>query len=131
MRVVGSDRTIETTGAEARAKLGLRSDWFTIAEGAHLPAPPTTPAAEPGPEVGIDPFGSGNGASPIEAKFFELGGVDGALGTPVGPELMLPDELGKFRIFTGGAIVWTPDLGAQVIDASFLDEWLPGTGSTE
>lgn len=131
VRVVGSDRTIETTGAEARAKLGLRSDWFTIAEGADLPAPPTTPAAEPGPEVAIDPFGSGNGASPIEAKFFELGGVEGVLGTPVGPELMLPDELGKFRIFTGGAVVWTPELGAQVIDASFLKDWLPSTGSTE
>ncbi len=44
---------------------------------------------------------------------------------------MLPDERGKFRVFTGGIIVWTPDLGAQVIDSSIMREWLPGTGSAE
>ncbi|MEE2030766.1 SpoIID/LytB domain-containing protein [Rhodococcus chondri] len=130
VRVIGADRTIETTGAEARAKLGLRSDWFTVQEGADSAVPPSTPAPEPGPEVGIDPFGSGVG-SPIEEKYIELGGVEGTLGVPVGPELMLPDEGGKFRIFTGGAVVWTPDLGAQVIDASFLRDWLPGAGSSE
>lgn len=130
VRVIGADRTIETTGAEARAKLGLRSDWFTVQEGADSAVPPSTPAPEPGPEVGIDPFGSGVG-SPIEEKYIELGGVEGILGSAVGPELMLPDERGKFRIFTGGAIVWTPDLGAQVIEASFLRDWLPSAGSSE
>ena len=131
VRVVGSDRTIETTGAEARTRLGLRSDWFTVEEGIDDDAPETTPAPEPGPEVGIDPFGSGNGTSPIEQAYLDLGGVDSVLGSPIGPELMLPDEIGKFRIFTGGAIVWTPDLGAQVIDASFLKDWFPATGSAE
>lgn len=130
VRIVGADRTVETTGAEARAKLGLRSDWFTVQEGAEAAVPPSTPAPEPGPEVGDEPFETGHG-SPIEEKYLELGGHDGALGTPVGPELMLPDERGKFRVFTGGIIVWTPDLGAQVIDSSIMREWLPGTGSAE
>ncbi|MGX7723237.1 SpoIID/LytB domain-containing protein [Rhodococcus sp. 5G237] len=131
VRVVGSDRTIETTGAEARTKLGLRSDWFTVKEGIDEDAPEITPAPEPGPETGTDPFGSGTGTSPIEQAYLDLGGVDSVLGSPIGPELMLPDEIGKFRIFTGGAIVWTPDLGAQVIDASFLEDWFPNTGSAE
>ncbi|UYP19180.1 SpoIID/LytB domain-containing protein [Rhodococcus sp. Z13] len=130
VRVVGSDRTIETTGAEARTTLGLRSDWFTVKEGVDETVPEITPAPEPGPEVVADPFGSGSGTSPIEQAYLELGGVESVLGKPIGPELMLPDERGKFRIFTGGAIVWTPELGAQVIDASFLKDWF-STGSAE
>lgn len=133
VRVVGSDRTIETTGAEARTRLGLRSDWFTVQEGVDEAAPETSPAPGPGAEVGIDPFGSdsGDGTSAIEQAYLDLGGVDSVLGSPIGPELMLPDEIGKFRIFTGGAIVWTPSLGAQVIDATFLQDWFPSTGSAE
>ncbi|NLV80205.1 MAG: SpoIID/LytB domain-containing protein [Rhodococcus sp.] len=131
VRVVGSDRTIETTGAEARAKLGLRSDWFTVQEGMGSDVPPITPAPEVGPEVTTDPLGTTDGGSAIEAKYFELGGVESTLGPAVGPELTLPDETGKFRIFTGGAIVWTPELGAQVIDVSFLRDWFPGSGSAD
>lgn len=131
VRVVGSDRTIETTGAEARARLGLRSDWFTVQEGIGDQVPETEPEPGTGSEVGIDPFGSGSDVSPIEQAYLDLGGADSILGAPIGPELMLPDEIGKFRIFTGGAIVWTPTLGAQVIDASFLQDWFPDTGSAE
>lgn len=130
MRVIGSDRTIETTGAEARAKLGLRSDWFSVQEGTEAAVPPPTPAPEIDTEVGALRFETGD-SSEIQSKYLELGGVDGILGSPVGPELMLPDERGKFRIFTGGAIVWTPDLGAQVIESSFLRDWFPSSGSAE
>lgn len=130
VRVIGSDRTIETTGAEARAKLGLRSDWFSVQEGTEAAVPPPTPAPEIDTEVGALRFETGD-SSEIQSKYLELGGVDGILGSPVGPELMLPDERGKFRIFTGGAIVWTPDLGAQVIESSFLRDWFPSSGSAE
>ena len=30
-----------------------------------------------------------------------------------------------------GVILWTPEFGAQVFDASILRQWLPGTGSAE
>ncbi|WP_420751723.1 SpoIID/LytB domain-containing protein [Rhodococcus sp. O3] len=130
VRVVGSDRSIETTGAEARAKLGLRSDWFTVNEGAESTVPPSTPAPETGPEVAITPFGTDQSPA-IQEKYNELGGVAGELGSPVGPELMLPDERGKFQVFTNGVILWTPEFGAQVFDASILRQWLPGTGSAE
>ncbi len=104
-------------------------------EGAESAVPPSTPPApETGPEVAITPpFGTDQSPPAIQEKYNELGGVASELGSPVGPELMLPDERGKFQVFTNGVILWTPpEFGAQVFDASILREWLPGgTGSAE
>lgn len=177
VRVVGTARTVEGSGDEARWKLGLKSDWFTVGGGAPGPIPglpdipglplgsleqlpplpeitpgsieslpipelpplpplpalpgsagplpiaqPVAAVADPaaGAEVGVtDP------ESPIEAKYRELGGAAGALGEPTGPELMLVDESGTFRTFTGGTIVWTPTLGAQVVDTSVVLQQVP------
>lgn len=146
VKVVGSDRTVETTGAEVRAKLKLKSDWFTVAEGVQAPPLPAQPGPEPGTPPGpgpgippvpkprteqvVDPSGTTPG-SPIDEKFRELGGLNSPLGAPIGPELALPDEVGKFRIYTGGTILWTPGLGAQVIDANIARDWLPGAGGAE
>ncbi|WP_305093399.1 SpoIID/LytB domain-containing protein [Prescottella sp. R16] len=60
------------------------------------------------------------GDSPIDAAYRELGGPQSALGEPTGPELMLVDESGTFRSYTGGTIVWTPTLGARVVDDSVV-----------
>ncbi len=131
VKVVGSSGTAEATGAEARSKLKLKSDWFTVGDGLGVPAPP----AAPEPESTLasagedeDTVGTTEG-SPIAEKYKELGGVNSTLGAPIGPELMLPSEAGKFRMYTNGTIIWTEKLGAQVIDASVLREWLPTGGS--
>lgn len=195
VRVVGTTRTVEGSGDEARWKLGLKSDWFTVggAPGPipglpaipglpeipglplgsleqiplpplpeitpgsieQLPIPPLpqlpplpalpgsagplpiaahaaavtepVPAADP---ASVEPVAA-DLESPIEAKYRELGGAAGTLGEPVGPELKLVDESGTFRTYTGGTIVWTPTLGAQVVDSSVvLQEVLPESGAT-
>lgn len=52
--------------------------------------------------------------NPIAAKYEELGGAKGRLGPTVGVELLLPGGSGRFQIYDGGVIVWTPALGVQV-----------------
>lgn len=129
MRVVGSDKTVDVDGDAARRALGLKSDWFTITEGL-VPAP-AAPAAPPEQRQAAPDDAAPEAPAPteIEKKYAELGGANGVLGAPIGPEMAMPDEAGKFRMFTHGAIVWTPTTGAQVIDASVLGSTLPGAGS--
>ncbi|MFF0816257.1 SpoIID/LytB domain-containing protein [Rhodococcus sp. NPDC003318] len=122
LEVVGSGGTARVSGMEARTRLGLKSDWFTVTEGL---------VAGVGPSPAPDTLAEPNAAVPpteIEKKYAEIGGAAGPLGEPIGPEMAMPDEAGKFRMFEGGAIVWTPTLGAQVIDASVVISELP-TGS--
>lgn len=50
-RIVGSDRTVEATGDEVRTKLGLKSDWFSVAGQKSMPKivkPPMGPTAPGG-----------------------------------------------------------------------------------
>ncbi|NLG56259.1 MAG: SpoIID/LytB domain-containing protein [Rhodococcus sp.] len=134
LRVNGSGGSVDVPGMEARFALGLKSDWFTVTEGI-VPGleplgSPVHPAAAPDGEPGID----GDVVQPasdslIDRKFRELGGVNGHLGAPLGPELMLPDESGTFRLYTGGTILWTESLGVRVIDANVLREVLPDSAS--
>ncbi|TXG89515.1 SpoIID/LytB domain-containing protein [Rhodococcus rhodnii] len=126
LKVTGSDGEVEVGGIEARRALDLRSDWFTITEGAV--APPTV--AEPEPELNSPGNNVGGPVSPVDEKYRELGGAASTLGAPLGPQMMLPNEAGVFRLYTGGVIIWTQSLGAQVVDSSVLREWIPdGTGS--
>ncbi|MEV0947124.1 SpoIID/LytB domain-containing protein [Rhodococcus sp. NPDC049939] len=131
VKVVGSTGTAEVTGLEARSKLNLRSDWFTVGPGVGDPEPLSLignpdPASPAGEDVGA--VGTTLG-SPIDEKYEEVGGVNGTLGAPVGPEMMLPSDAGKFRTYTGGTIIWTETLGARVVDANVLREWAPESGS--
>ncbi|AWK70550.1 stage II sporulation protein [Rhodococcus oxybenzonivorans] len=128
VKVVGSAGTTEATGAQARAKLKLKSDWFTVGEGVGIPGEPSVPG-EPDPSLADDDTVGTNPGSPIAEKYKELGGVNSTLGAPVGPEMMLPSEAGKFRMYQNGTIIWTEKLGAQVIDASVLRDWIPTGGS--
>ncbi|WP_327148885.1 SpoIID/LytB domain-containing protein [Nocardia sp. NBC_01329] len=73
--------------------------------------------------------------SPIETAYAEMGGAHGALGLPVTPELPLPEDAGKYRLFENGVIVHTAELGAQVVDFNTLMQLVPsltdGAGSAE
>lgn len=128
-RVVGSSGTAEVTGEQVRSKLKLKSDWFSVVPSTWVPAQPVVPdptrpdqtPVSPGQE---DTIGTVPG-SPIEEKYRSLGGVNSTLGAPIGPEMQLPSEAGKFRMYANGTIIWTKRLGTQVIDASVLHEWIP------
>ncbi|MFE3291764.1 SpoIID/LytB domain-containing protein [Rhodococcus sp. NPDC059234] len=129
LEVVGSNGTVQATGNDARVKLGIKSDWFTIAEGLGAPAPAAPPAAPPAPGAAPEVPPAPVPPSEIEKKYAEFGGPAGVLGAPLGPEMSMPDEAGRFRMFEHGAIVWTSTTGAQVIDASVLTAKLPDSGS--
>ncbi|MFZ2176397.1 MAG: SpoIID/LytB domain-containing protein, partial [Rhodococcus sp. (in: high G+C Gram-positive bacteria)] len=68
VKVVGTSGTAEATGTEARSKLKLKSDWFTIGEGLGIPGAPDLGAPdEEGDTIGTNP------GSPIDEKYKELG----------------------------------------------------------
>ncbi|MEU4314810.1 SpoIID/LytB domain-containing protein [Nocardia sp. NPDC024068] len=90
---------------------------------------PVSPGgAVPGLAPGVTP-------SPIDTAYAEMGGARSAVGLPVTPELPLPDDAGRYRLFENGVIIYTPALGAQVVDFTTLMQLVPGmeqgSGSAE
>lgn len=59
----------------------------------------------------------------IQKKYRALGGRNGFLGDPTGPETSTPDGYGRFRHFQGGSIYWTPDTGAYEVHGAILQKW--------
>ncbi|TSE00850.1 SpoIID/LytB domain-containing protein [Skermania sp. ID1734] len=146
LKVVGTTGTVECSGDDARGKLNLDSDLFDVAEGTNAtpppppaPAPAPAPVPEPAPAPAQPPTPAPTGVDPtvpdqtkvnadvsaIDAKYQSTGGAAGPLGAPLGPEMDLPQGAGKFRTFTGGVIIWTQELGAQVVETSALLNALP------
>ncbi len=129
VEVVGTDATVGATGIQFRQKLGLKSDWFTIGDGAGVVVAPDSESKVPeSNSPSDDPSGTVT-ETQIEKKYRELGGESGSLGAPAGPEMQLPSEAGTFRVYENGTIIWTKVLGAQVVDANVLREWIPTGGS--
>ncbi len=113
-QIVGTAKSVTVSGATVRAKLGLKSDWFTVAG-----ATPggTPPPATPSPPAHVQPVvyrGSGNvlGATATEVPFGQRGDVpltcdwngDGV------------DTLGVFR---GGVFHVTNDPASGRAEATF------------
>lgn len=63
------------------------------------------------------------GISEIEKKYNELGGNQGLLGLPIGPEQLTPDGIGRYQRFQFGNIYWSPSYGAHVVPGIFLREY--------
>ncbi|MFF0541561.1 SpoIID/LytB domain-containing protein [Nocardia thailandica] len=82
------------------------------------PRPPTAP--EEGVEEAPLP-----GESAIDAVYRRIGGAQSAVGAPIGPEMLLPQRAGTYRMYANGVIVATPTLGAQVVDFTTLLELVP------
>lgn len=91
------------------------------APGELVPAEPEAPDPRtPAPETVID------------AEYRRIGGPSSPVGRPLGPEMLLPDHAGTYRMFTNGVIIATPTLGPQVVDFTTLLTLIPGpaTGTT-
>jgi len=58
----------------------------------------------------------------IYKKYLALGGSNGFLGAPLGPETQAPDGFGRFRDFQGGSIYWTSQTGAHEIQGAIRDK---------
>ncbi|WP_084508388.1 SpoIID/LytB domain-containing protein [Nocardia pseudovaccinii] len=113
----------------------LRSEYSSAPDGGE---PADIYAFDVGPtpaELGTPVVGAGNpvdppkqtlvAESPIDAEYRRIGGANSAVGQPLGPEMALPQNGGIYRLFTNGAIIATPTLGAQVVDFTTLMQRVP------
>ncbi len=66
--------------------------------------------------------------SAIDAEYRRIGGATSTIGTPLGPEMILPRRAGTYRLYTNGVIIVTPTLGAQVVDYSRMLQVVPEGG---
>ncbi|MFI9413538.1 SpoIID/LytB domain-containing protein [Nocardia gamkensis] len=66
--------------------------------------------------------------SAIDAEYRRIGGATSTIGTPLGPEMILPRRAGTYRLYTNGVIIVTPTLGAQVVDYSRMLQAVPEVG---
>lgn len=111
----------------------LRSEYSAAPDGGQ-PADIETFEVGPTPaelSVGAPPAGpaprtrTSDTESPIEAEYARIGGVDSSVGEPIGPEMILPENAGLYRLYSNGVIIYTPTLGAQVVDFTTLLELVP------
>ncbi|MEU1984609.1 SpoIID/LytB domain-containing protein [Nocardia sp. NPDC019395] len=97
--------------------------------GAGAPVPRTPegslPVSPNGTTPGMPGVAPGQTPSPIDTAYAEMGGARSPVGLPVTPEMSLPDDAGSYRLFENGVIVYTPDLGAQVVDFTTLMQLVP------
>ncbi|MEU7763555.1 SpoIID/LytB domain-containing protein [Nocardia sp. NPDC049190] len=63
--------------------------------------------------------------SVIDAEYRRIGGARSAVGEPIGPQMILPQNAGIYRMYTNGVIVATPTLGARVVDFTTLLQLVP------
>ncbi|MFD3747093.1 SpoIID/LytB domain-containing protein [Nocardia sp. NPDC058633] len=89
-----------------------------------VPAP-AVPAAPAQPDLTIEALA---GESVIDTEYRRIGGADSAVGEPIGPEMLLPQRAGTYRLYANGVIVATETLGAQVVDFSTLLQLVPDVG---
>lgn len=93
-----------------------------LVESAPAPAVPAAPAE---PDLTIEALA---GESVIDTEYRRIGGPNSAVGEPIGPEMLLPQRAGTYRMYTNGVIVATQTLGAQVVDFSTLLQLVPDAG---
>ena len=59
----------------------------------------------------------------IYDKWQSMGGHTSALGFPISDELTTPDGIGRYNVFEGGMIYWTPQHGAHPVTDPVLIDW--------
>ncbi|WP_245548768.1 SpoIID/LytB domain-containing protein [Nocardia exalbida] len=116
------DGRILRTEYSAAPDGGKPADIQTLEVG---PAPgestTTAPPGDPRKQVAVT-------ESAIDAEYRRIGGATSTIGTPLGPEMILPRRAGTYRLYTNGVIIVTPTLGAQVVDYSRMLQAVPEAG---
>ena len=59
----------------------------------------------------------------IRDKWRDLGWEPGVLGYPISDEVTTPDRVGRYNVFEGGSIYWTPETGAHELLGRIRDKW--------
>ena len=62
-------------------------------------------------------------ASPISQKYASLGGQNGFLGKPTGPESTCPDGVGSYRHYEHGSIYFHPSTAAHEVHGLIEQRW--------
>lgn len=88
-------------------------------------APSDPSGADPNTPVITAPPAWAGHQSPIDAEYARIGGADSEVGEPIGPQMSLPENAGIYRMYTNGVIIYTPTLGAQVVDFTTLLQLVP------
>ncbi|MFI5538592.1 SpoIID/LytB domain-containing protein [Nocardia sp. NPDC051900] len=85
----------------------------------------TAPAGDPRTQAAVTESAAEVTESAIDAEYRRIGGANSSLGAPVGPQMILPQRAGIYRMYTNGMIIVTPTLGAQVVDYSRMLQVVP------
>lgn len=59
----------------------------------------------------------------IYDKWQSMGAQKSELGYPISDELTTPDGVGRYNVFQGGMIYWTPTAGAHAVRGGILASW--------
>lgn len=59
----------------------------------------------------------------IRDKWKELGWETGLLGYPITDETKTPDGIGRFNVFQGGSVYWSPDTGPHEVHGRIRDKY--------
>src|SRR4030095_2778287 len=81
------------------------------------------------PTITLTPSLTSEPLTEIYRKYLSLGGPNGFLGNPVGPESRMPDRVGSYRDFQGGSIYWSPRTGAYEVHGEIQARWLAVGGA--
>ncbi len=101
---------------------------FVSGQLASFELPPTS-APDAWPMFRKDARHSGGGSltamvrGAILARYESLGGAAGFLGQPLTRELSTPHRNGRYNLFQGGSIYWTPELGAWEVHGAIRERW--------
>ncbi|WP_067800130.1 SpoIID/LytB domain-containing protein [Nocardia beijingensis] len=136
----GTEREDPRTAAAVAATAGavllregriLRTEYSAAPDGGE-PADIRTMDVGPAPEQLLTtapgeqpPTRAADTESAIDAEYRRIGGANSSLGTPIGPQMILPQHAGTYRMYTNGVIIATPTLGAQVVDYSRMLQVVP------
>jgi L,D-peptidoglycan transpeptidase YkuD (ErfK/YbiS/YcfS/YnhG family) len=83
-----------------------------------LGAPSASATAYPSPAGGTRQVGGA-----ILDHYQALGGPAGVLGGPLTDELPTPSGYGRYNVFAGGSVYWTPATGAWSVRGAIRDRW--------
>jgi hypothetical protein len=67
--------------------------------------------------------GVGRTLGDIHARYQAFGGCGGFLGPALTDEQTTPDGAGRYNVFVGGSIYWSPSTGAFEVHGAIRDKW--------
>lgn len=67
--------------------------------------------------------GVGMTVGEIDKKYRALGGCNSFLAAPLTTEIATPDGAGRFNVFEGGSIYWSPSTGVFEVHGAIRDKW--------